>query len=244
MGRSVTTMTIMDVEHYTDAEKADIIASYPPHEREARAKGIPTMGSGRVFPVPEADITCEDREIPRHWAHINGLDFGWDHPFAAVQLAWDRDYDRIYVTKTYRKKEATPVIHAASVKPWGDWIPCAWPHDGYQHDKGSGDQLKELYRRQGLRMIEDHATHPEGGFGTEAGLMDMLDRMQTDRFKVFASLNDWFEEFRMYHRKDGKIVKERDDLMSATRIGVMMLRNAAVQSSGAARRKPRLGTTA
>jgi hypothetical protein len=37
-------------------------------------------------------------------------------------------------------------------------------------------------------------------------------------------LNDWFEEFRPYHRKDGKVVKEMDDLMSATRYAVMMLR--------------------
>ena len=48
----------------------------------------------------------------------------------------------------------------------------------------------------------------------EAGLMDMLTRMQTGRFKVFRHLNDWFEEFRIYHRKDGKVVKEGDDLIS------------------------------
>ena len=36
----------------------------------------------------------------------------------------------------------------------------------------------------------------------------------------------WFEEFRLYHRKDGRVVKERDDLMSATRYAVMMLRHA------------------
>ena len=53
MTRSVTTMTIDDVEHYTAAQKLQIIASYPAHEREARAKGVPTMGSGRVFPVDE-----------------------------------------------------------------------------------------------------------------------------------------------------------------------------------------------
>jgi hypothetical protein len=233
-----------DVPHLSKKQKDELWAAFPAHEREARAQGIPMLGSGRIFPVSEDEITMDDCSIQRHWAQINGLDFGWDHPFAAVNLAWDRDYDRIIVTKCYRKKEATPVIHAASVKPWGEWIPCAWPHDGYQHDKGSGDQLKEQYRKQGLRMLEDHATHPEGGFGTEAGLMEMLDRMQTDRFKVFASLNDWFEEFRMYHRKEGKIVKERDDLMSATRIGVMMLRHAAVQSSNGTRRRPRLGTTA
>jgi hypothetical protein len=43
---------------------------------------------------------------------------------------------------------------------------------------------------------------------------------------VFAGLSEWFEEFRLYHRLDGKIVKERDDLMSATRVGVMMRRIA------------------
>ncbi|TIU05596.1 MAG: terminase, partial [Mesorhizobium sp.] len=38
----------------------------------------------------------------------------------------------------------------------------------------------------------------------------------------------WFEEFRLYHRKDGQVVKLRDDLMAATRYGVMMLREAVV----------------
>ena len=38
--------------------------------------------------------------------------------------------------------------------------------------------------------------------------MDMLNRMQSGRFKVFKHLNDWWEEFSLYHRKDGKVVKE------------------------------------
>ncbi len=244
MGRHVTSMTIYDVEHYTDAERDQIIASYPAHEREARAKGIPTMGSGRVFPVEESRIICEPVKVPRHWPQINGLDFGWDHPFAAVNLAWDRDTDRIYVCKAYRQKEATPIMHAAAIRPWGEWIPCAWPHDGYQHDKGSGDQLAESYRAQHLNMLPDHATHPEGGFGVEAGLMDMLDRMQTDRFKVFSNLVEWLEEFRLYQRLEGKIVKERDDLMSATRIGVMMLRQAETQPSASIHKRARIGTMA
>lgn len=241
MSRHVVAMTIDDVDHYTAAEKAQIIASYPPHEREARAKGIPTMGSGRIFPVPEELITCEPREIPRHWPQIIGLDFGWDHPTAAARLAWDRDTDTIYVTACYRRSEAVPAIHAAAIKPWGAWIPVAWPHDGLQHDKGSGDQLKEQYRSHGLKMLNDQATHAEGGNGVEAGLMAMLERMETNRFKVFKGLNDWFEEFRLYHRKDGKIVKERDDIMSATRYGVMMLRFAVVKPNGALQLKPQLG---
>jgi hypothetical protein len=232
MSRVVVSMTIDDVDHYTAEDKARIIASYPAHERDARAKGIPTMGSGRVFPIAEDLIKVDPLTIPKHWAQINGLDFGWDHPFAAINLAWDRDADCVYICKAYRQKEATPVIHSASVKPWGDWIPCAWPHDGYQHDKGSGDQLSELYRKQGLKMLHEHATHKEGGFGVEAGIMDMLERMQTGRFKVFSNLGEWFEEFRLYHRVEGKIVKERDDLMSASRIGLMMLRFAEVETHG------------
>jgi hypothetical protein len=69
----------------------------------------------------------------------------------------------------------------------------------------------------------------EGGNGVEAGILEMLERMQTGRFKVFRNLSDWFEEYRLYHRKDGLIVKLIDDLMSATRYAVMMKRFAEVE---------------
>ena len=93
MSRSVIRMTIDDAEHYTEEERQAIIDSYPPHEREARVKGIPSMGSGRVFPIPQEQIECDPMPIPDDWAIINGIDFGWDHPTAAVQVAWDRDAD-------------------------------------------------------------------------------------------------------------------------------------------------------
>lgn len=219
-------MTIDDAEHYTDEQRAEIIASYPAHEREARIKGIPSMGSGRVFPLDEETIKVDPFPIPEHWVQINGMDFGWDHPFAAINLAWDRDADCIYVCKEYAQRESTPVIHAASVKPWGDWIPCAWPHDGLQHDKGSGEALRDQYAAQGLNMLLEKATFFDGGNGVEAGVMDMLDRMQTGRWKVFSTCGGWFQEFRLYHRVDGRIVKERDDRISASRYGLMMIRKA------------------
>src|SRR5262249_44551435 len=54
----------------------------------------------------------------------------------------------------------------------------------------------------------------------------VLIRMESGRFKVFKHLTDWFDEYRLYHRKDGRVYKEGDDLMSATRYAVMMLRHA------------------
>lgn len=228
MSRHVTRMTIDDAEHYTPEERAAIVASYPAHEREARAKGVPVLGSGRIFPIPQESIEVDSFEIPDYWPQIGALDFGWDHPTAAVCLAWDRDADVVYVTKAYKAKEATPVIHAAAVKPWGEELPWAWPHDGFQHDKGSGLELRKQYKDQGLNMLPEHATFEDGGNGVEAGLMAMLDRMQAGKLRVFKHLVDWFSEFLLYHRKDGKVVKEFDDLMSATRYGIMMLRFARV----------------
>ncbi len=232
--RSDTNMTIEDAEHISPAERARIIASFPAHEREARAKGIPTLGSGRIFPIEEDAIKVEPFPIPDHFAQIAGVDFGWDHPAAGARLAWDRDADIIYLTHAHRAREQTPVLFAPAIKAWGEWIPVAWPHDGLQHDKGSGIELASQYRAAGLDMLEDKATHPpapgepegSGGNGVEAGLMEMLDRMQTGRFKVFSNLNQFFEEFRLYHRKDGKIVKLMDDIISATRYGMMMKRFA------------------
>ena len=229
MSRSVTSMTIDDAEHYTQEQREEIIASYPAHEREARVRGIPSMGSGRVFPIPEEDITCDPFPIPSHWPQIVGVDFGWDHPTAACRLAWDRDNDVIYLTAEYAKREATPIIHAAAIKPWGAWLPVAWPHDGLQHDKGSGEALRDQYAAQGLNMLPEKATFEDGGNGVEAGVMDMLDRMQTNRWRVFSTCGGWFGEFRLYHRVNGLIVKERDDRISASRYALMMLREAMTE---------------
>lgn len=229
-GTHVTQMTIDDVDHYTPEQRVAIIASYPKFERDARTKGVPQLGSGRVFPIDEDEVRCEPFAIPAHWVQIGGLDFGWDHPSAAARLAWDRDNDCLYVIAAHRQREQTPTMFSASIKPWGAWLPWAWPHDGLQHDKGSGEQLAAQYRAQGLKMLPLRATFEDGTNGLEAGIAEMFDRMQTGRLRVFSHLNDWFEEFRLYHRKDGLIVKKGEDLLSATRYGMMMKRFAVVQN--------------
>jgi phage terminase large subunit-like protein len=224
---SITGMTIDDVDHYTDEQKRTIIAQYPPHELEARTKGIPMLGSGRVYPIAESVLVEEPLgEIPAHWKQIVGMDFGWDHPTAAVKLAYDPTADVIHVVNCYRQKEATPLIHAAAIKFWATGVPVSWPHDALQHDK-RGDQFYAIYRDLGLEMLSEHAQFPDKrGNSVEAGLAEILQRMQTGRFKIDRTLQQWWEEFRIYHRKDGKIHKERDDLMDATRYAYMMLRYA------------------
>lgn len=224
--RVVIQAGIEDAGHFSEEDRARIIASYPAHERDARTKGIPQLGSGRVFPVNQDDLTVAAFQIPEHWVQIGGIDFGWDHPSAAVRLAWDRDNDILYVMACHRAREQTPVMFSASIRHWGTWLPFSWPHDGLQHDKGSGDQLAAQYRAQGLNLLKVRATFSDGTNGVEAGVAEMLDRMQTGRLLVFSHLSEWFEEFNLYHRKEGVIVKLYDDLMSATRYAMMMRRFA------------------
>lgn len=230
--RSVTTLTIEDAAHISTEERERIIASYPAHEREARARGVPVLGSGRVFPVPEEDLRIEPMAaIPPHWPEIIGVDFGWDHPFAAARLAWDRDNDVVHLVAGYRQSETVPAIHAVAIKAWGGWQSVAWPHDGLAHDKGSGEPLAQQYRAAGLNMLPNRATWLDGSSGLEAGILELLQRMQSGRLKIWSSVPAFFEEFRTYHRENGIIVKKRDDLISALRYGVMMLRYASVRPS-------------
>ncbi|MEO1419450.1 MAG: terminase [Pseudomonadota bacterium] len=231
MSRFTVQATWDDVPHLSDQDKRDLWNSFPVHEREARAKGVPMLGSGRIFPVDEGAITCPPVAVPPHWVQIVGIDFGWDHPFAAARMAWDRDADVVYVTHEYRQREATPPIHAAAIRAWGDWLPVAWPHDAHQHDKGSGISLRDQYQSHGLKMLHEQASHEAGGNSVEAGITDMLERMETGRWQVFETCRSWLEELRMYHRKDGKIVKLRDDLISASRYALMMKRFAKKKPS-------------
>jgi hypothetical protein len=46
------------------------------------------------------------------------MDFGFMNYFAAVELAWDRDHDVVYLIRTYRQKETTPIIHASVLRHW------------------------------------------------------------------------------------------------------------------------------
>lgn len=229
-----------DAPHLDPVEMERLKASYPEHERETRVSGMPLMGSGAVFPISDDAIVIDPVPIQPHWRRINGIDFGIDHPGAGAFCALDPDGEgTFYVYDIYRASNQTAVYHAAAMKKHGTWIPCAWPHDGLNRDKGSGIAIKDQYRAHGLYMLREHAHQVhEGGkdVSVNAALDQMLEWMRTGRFKVFRHCQQWFEEKRMYHRKDGVLVKKQDDILSASRYAFMMRRLAAIQSSGVSSR--------
>ena len=139
-----------------------------------------------------------------------------------MEIAHDRDHDVIYVTKAYRIREASPIMHCAALRRWGRDLRFAWPQDGARHTlEGAGISLADQYRAEGLDLNFEPAKFLDGGVSVESGLMEMLTRFQTGRLKVFDDLSEWLDEYRLYHRKDGKVFKEYDDLLSATRYAIM-----------------------
>ncbi len=203
-----------DAPHLSEAEKEDLYNRLPPHQRDARSKGIPTLGAGAIYPVDESKLLVDPFEIPKHWRRAYGMDVGWNWT-AAIWGAHDLDNDRLYLYEEYLRSEGEPSLHAAAVTKCGSWIPGVIDPAANGRSPVDGRRLLEMYRALGLDIeTADNSV--------EAGIYEVWTRMVSGRLKVFKSLGNWHREFRKYHRDDkGRIVKSDDHLMDAKRYLVM-----------------------
>ena len=229
--RSDTRIEANDAKHITPERRATLEESYLPHEREARIHGIPQLGVARVFPVPLESLMKNfdpDTDI-RPWARwICSCDFGYDHPFASVLCAWVHDLDEFYVVDGFKMERAEALYHVKRIASMcrGLRIPLAWPHDGLVHEKGSGLALADVYRRLGAPMLPKHAENHGGGYHVEPAIEEMIGYMKQGKFMIASYMSELGEEILNYHRdEDYKIVKLRDDLISAVRYAFMMRRS-------------------
>lgn len=203
-----------DVPHLTKEQKAKLLEAIPPHLRDARTKGIPQLGSGAIYPVPESEITCEPFQIPKYWPRAFGLDVGWNRT-AAVWGALDQQEDCVYLYSEYYRGQAEPAIHAAAVRGRGLWIPGAIDPAARGRSQVDGEALMDQYVDLGLLLAPaDNAV--------EAGIYEVWSRLSTKRLKVFNLLTNWLAEYRIYRRDEkGRIVKQNDHLMDAGRYLIM-----------------------
>lgn len=203
-----------DVPHLTEEAKAQMLAAIPPFQRDARSKGVPQLGAGAIYPVPESDFVVPDMEIPAHWPRAYGLDVGWNRT-AAIWGALDRETQTVYLYREHYRGQAEPSTHAAGIKAPGIWIPGVIDPAARGRAQKDGLQLMQDYKDLGLDL--------EVAFnGVESGIYEVWQRLSQGRLKVFKSLNNWLQEFRLYRRNEkGQIVKEGDHLMDATRYFVM-----------------------
>jgi phage terminase large subunit-like protein len=206
-----------DAPHMTTNEKKRLYDSYSPHEREARTKGIPSMGSGLIYPVNEASLLVNPFEIPEYWPRCFGMDFGW-HNTAAVFMAHDQDNDVVYLCGEYLAGHLTPQHHAYQlIKQGADWMPGGYDHAGESAMQNGSENVVELYQQAGIRNWS-----PADKRSVTKGIYTVLQRMETGKLKIFNNLNKLMTEMRMYSRDDnGKVNKGNDHLMDAMRYGVV-----------------------
>lgn len=247
-GIYMDTATWEDAPHLDKTERTRLADSFPEHEREARMRGVPMMGEGRVFTTNEDDIKIDPFEIPSYFARIKGIDFGIDHPCAVSEIAWDRDKDIIYVIRTWKKKGADAAEHADQIRSPNPWVPVSWPHDGTNREKSSGKQLKDIYRdKYGVKLLalSSRYNNDKGGAQpAEPIIMEINERCRTGGFRVFSTCTGFFDEYRNYHRKEGKLTKVRDDILKSVFYAVMMRRFSTTQKITHEIKPPRAFSTA
>lgn len=206
----VQTITWWDVPHLSKENIEEMLAATPPQMREARSKGIPTVGTGLVYPVDPITITVDDFPIPKHFKRLYGMDVGWNNT-AALWGAWDVENDIIYITSEHKQGMAEPIVHAAAIKSRGEWIKGQIDPASRGRSQVDGQKLYEIYRDLGLKI------YPANN-AVEAGIFTIWERMTTGRLKVFKSCTQFLRELSLYHRDDnGKIVKKNDHLQDCCR---------------------------
>jgi|KBSSwiStaDraftv2_1062776.scaffolds.fasta_scaffold22171_6 phage terminase large subunit-like protein len=206
-----------DAPHIPQEEKERLLKSYSPHEREARTKGVPSLGSGLIYPIPESQIVISPIKIEDHWPRCFGMDFGW-HNTAAIFIALDQDNDVAYAYGEYLAGHLTPQHHAYHlIKQGADWMPGAYDHAGESATQDDGGNVVELYQQAGIRNWV-----PADKRSVNKGIYTVLQRMETGKLKIFSTLTKTLTEYRMYARDDnGKVKKGNDHLMDAMRYGVV-----------------------
>lgn len=234
-------MSIYEVSHIAnDPEKIRQIknsfSGLTEAERDARMLGIPAVGSGMVYPVNDEALFYESFVIPNSWKRIAGLDFGrGEHPIACVWLAFDPE-GVCYLYDCFKLTRQGDAEVAAQILSRGKWIPVAYPHDFMRNSgvstindetKTEGWLYKEIFAKYGINFTDHNAKTVNDSIKVEAGIIEVRQAMFEGKFKVARHLTEWFKEKATYlYKDDNTPLKERDDLLDATRYAYIMRRYA------------------
>jgi phage terminase large subunit-like protein len=214
----VCTVSWDDVPHIKKEAKEEMLAATPPQLRDARSKGEPTVGSGRIYPISSEHYIVDDFQVPKYWRKAYGFDIGWNNT-AAVFGAWDEANDIIYIYSEYKQGESQPVVHASAIKARGEWLKGVIDPAARGRSQIDGTTIFSLYKQEGLKLyLANNAV--------EAGIYEVWDRLNTGRLKIFKSCTAIQKEFNLYIRDEkGKIVKKNDHLLDALRYLCLSDRN-------------------
>lgn len=243
-------MEIDEAEHLPfelrESIKKEVMARYP-HMADARLRGIPVFGAGKIFTIPEEEIAIQSFD-PRdylHWQYLGAMDLGFSNSFTALGwFAYDPHSKHTILFDTHKIREATPDMVYPSIHRrdrelgFDQGIPFAWPIDAKHKERSTGNVIKEMYQELGVNMIEEFAGFEDSrGRSVEEGIAELQMAFRAGLLKVLKAphMDEWWNQYRTYSRdEDGEIVitkKNTFDFIDMTRYGYLMVRRGFAQGA-------------
>lgn len=208
-----------DAPWLDEESKKIILDASEPHLRETRRTGVPSMGSGAVYPISLENFIVDPFEIPQHFKRLYAMDVGWNRT-ACLWLALDPNTDTIYVYDEHYVGEQPPAVHASAIRSRGAWIPGVIDPASRGRSQGDGSQLMQTYRDLGLKLTKANND-------VEGGIQEVWQRLSVGKIRVFSSLHNFAKEYVLYRRDEkGRVIKEKDHLMDCLRYGVVEINRA------------------
>ncbi len=217
-----------DVPHLDERTKRELLDATPPYLRDARSKGVPSLGAGAIYPIPWEEVSVAPFAIPAFWKKGYALDVGWNKT-AGLWGAQDPADGVLYVYSEHYQGQELPSVHADAIKARGEWIKGAIDPAARGRSQVDGKVLMTQYQQAGLKLVT--AVN-----AVEPGLHEVWSLLVSGRLKFFTTLRNTEAEYRLYRRaqkKDEngvtrvKIVKKNDHLMDDVRYLVMTWANIA-----------------
>ncbi len=209
-GRYLVRASWDDAPHLSEEAKESLLHSIPKFQRDARTKGIPTLGAGAIYQVPETMVFIDPFPIPKYWKKSFAMDVGWNRT-AAVWGTIDPDSNIAYIFSEHYVGEEKPTVHTAAIQARGKWIPGCIDPAARGRGQDDGQKLLDQYIDLGLPLVpaNNAVTGP---------LWEISEAMEQGRFKIFNTCTNILNEYRLYRRDEkGKIVKKDDHAMDAMR---------------------------
>ncbi|HCT9982781.1 TPA: terminase family protein [Enterobacter hormaechei] len=161
-----------DAPHITPEDIEELKAGYPVWEHETRMKGIPTVGTGAIYPfsVKEVEGCLTHEEIkkePYRYKMLWSCDFGYSSredadPSTLVLCAYDEVDKKIYAIQEWNSKkdvEANRLAHlpehmASVIKNSAfPYAPLLVPHDGKKQIEGTNTTRLSEFKRLGVNVL-------------------------------------------------------------------------------------------